>query len=258
MKKTTVLTFRHSSSDRVPDALTYKNTRNGVNVVVSRRHDGDMHPGHVSSSVLERRRQAVLPGRWTQLAQWHSADVVEVDTPGEHDGALGDVAVTTAPSAVLGIWTGDCAPIVLATADGSRLVAAHAGWRGLVRGVLQEAVRALGDTRDATVVCGPMIGACCYEFSVDDRDVVADALGMTHLAEDPPTRAGNALNGVHGTVRIFRDGEGWLAGGIHVLGGHLVGGEQTGENLILPDEAPFPMGNRDHVLRTKLKLREPG
>ena len=174
----TVSTFRRSSSDRVPNALTYKNPHNGVNIVVSCRDDGDMHPGHVPTVVLERRRQAVLTGQWTQLAQWHSADVVEVCSPGEHDGAPGDVIVTTAPSAVLGIWTGDCAPIVLAAADGSRLVAAHAGWRGLVRGVLREAVHALGDVRGATVALGPMIGACCYEFSVEERDAVADALGI--------------------------------------------------------------------------------
>lgn len=219
MKRTTVSTFRRSSSDRVPNALTYKNPHNGVNVVVSRRHDGDMHPGHVPSSVLERRRQAVLPGRWTQLAQCHSADVVEVNTPGEHDGASGDVATTAAPSAVLGIWTGDCAPIVLATADGSRLVAAHAGWRGLVRGVLREAVRALGDTRDATVVFGPMIGACCYEFNVDERDVVADALGVSTatisgfttwgtpaLDMDAAVRAGLAACGVNTDAAISLGG----------------------------------------------------
>ena len=58
----------------------------------------------------------------------------------------------------------DCLPIALARANGCRpaLGVLHAGWRGLLDGIVAEGAKALGEGRLAAAI-GPGIGPCCYE-----------------------------------------------------------------------------------------------
>jgi YfiH family protein len=63
------------------------------------------------------------------------------------------------------VLTADCLPVALA--GGDAVVMAHAGWRGLAAGVLEEGVRALGElspgASEIVAVVGPGAGVCCYE-----------------------------------------------------------------------------------------------
>ena len=61
----------------------------------------------------------------------------------------------------------DCLPVALVRTNGDRPAAAvvHVGWRGLLGGILENAVRALGGRVAAAV--GPAIGPCCYEVRDD-------------------------------------------------------------------------------------------
>jgi polyphenol oxidase len=62
------------------------------------------------------------------------------------------------------VLAADCLPVVLGTPGA--VVALHAGWRGLLAGVIEEGVRVLGGpsgASDAVAVIGPGAGACCYE-----------------------------------------------------------------------------------------------
>ncbi len=104
-----------------------------------------------------------------------------VTAPGEHAGADADAAVTAVPGCELVVRTADCAPVAL-LADGGRAVGiAHAGWRGLVLGVVEAAVVALDGLGVAPASVraeiGPCIRAGCYEFTGDGRDEVADRCG---------------------------------------------------------------------------------
>lgn len=78
-----------------------------------------------------------------------------------------------------GLWTeeadvglmlvaADCLPIALARTDGGRpgLAVLHAGWKGLLGGIVQSGVAALGSGGLAAVI-GPGIGPCCYEVRED-------------------------------------------------------------------------------------------
>ena len=114
---------------------------------------------------------------WTWLRQVHGAGVVVVAAPGEHAGARADAAVTNVPGAALAVGAGDCAPVAL-LADGAVGVI-HAGWRGLVAGVIPAAVAALRDlgATDIRAVLGPCIHAGCYEFGEADLDAAAAVLG---------------------------------------------------------------------------------
>lgn len=116
------------------------------------------------------------------LDEVHGVDVVAVTDAADADGRRGDVAVTDRSGLVLGVWTGDCAPVVLVAPTG-RLAVAHAGWRGLAAGVVAAAVRAVDPEGTGGVhgFIGPTIGPCCNEFGAADLAAIAARLGC---AED--------------------------------------------------------------------------
>jgi copper oxidase (laccase) domain-containing protein len=90
----------------------------------------------------------------------------------------GDALVTADPADRLAMVTADCASIALGSREGV-FAAVHAGWRGLVAGVVEEtaaAMRSLGATAVHGAL-GPVVHAECYEFGPDDLDSVADRLG---------------------------------------------------------------------------------
>ena len=144
------------------------------------RSDGDLAVD-ADPTELAATRARVAPGAWTWLRQVHGADVVVVDAAGQHAGVRADASVTTVPGAVLAVNTADCAGVLLAARGPSGPVvgAAHAGWKGLVAGVLEatvEAMRSLG-AQDVHWCLGPCISPAHYEFGGADLDLVADRYG---------------------------------------------------------------------------------
>lgn len=155
---------------------------------------------------VERRLRAHVDRPWTFVHQVHGARVVVVDEP---TGALvedGDAVVSRSPDACLAVLGADCALVGLASPEGI-IGAAHAGWRGLVAGVLEQAVTAMRDlgAGEVTAVLGPCIHAECYEFGADELDEVAAVLGAEVRAATPAGRP--ALDLVRG-VRRALDGVG--------------------------------------------------
>lgn len=151
----------------------------------SQRSDGDFRcdtntsPSPDQHRRLERRRQRLMVGEWTWLKQVHGADVVAVTEPGGGAGSVADGAVTAVPEAVLALHTADCAPVVV-VGDGTVGVA-HAGWRGIVAGVLSEVVQALRSlTPDPggglRAVVGPVIRPAAYEFGPAELATVSSAV----------------------------------------------------------------------------------
>lgn len=161
-----------------------------VHAAFSQRRDGDFALGRDGGSAP--------PGigpvdAHTWLRQQHGAAVVIVDAPGEHCGAPADAAVTSRTDTPLTIRTADCAPIAIYSSNGV-LGAVHAGWHGVVAGVVAEcatAMRALG-ARDLRAIVGPCIHAECYEFGHDDLARVVAVVGGSAVGV---TRAGaTAMN----------------------------------------------------------------
>jgi copper oxidase (laccase) domain-containing protein len=115
----------------------------------------------------------------------HGADVVVVDRPGSSCGVAADAAVTSLPGVALAVTTADCAPLGLSSPEGVAGVV-HAGWRGLVAGVVQEAVDAMRALGAGTVsaALGPCIQPHAYRFSAADLETVAARLGAGVRATD--------------------------------------------------------------------------
>jgi polyphenol oxidase len=147
------------------------------------RHNGDFADPLAPGAVSAQRLLADAP--WTWLNQVHGNKVVVVERPGAHCAEEADAAVTTCTRAALVVRTADCAPVGLASPDG--LVAAvHAGWRGLMAGVLEHAVatiRSLG-AGEVVAALGPCIAPHAYRFSRVDLEHVAARYGQRVVAED--------------------------------------------------------------------------
>lgn len=87
-----------------------------------------------------------------------------------HDEPEADAAVTCTPGVVLASLTADCLPVLFCSDDGSEIAAAHAGWRGLSAGVLENTVAAMHAPRDRIMAwLGPAIGAKSYEVGDEVR-----------------------------------------------------------------------------------------
>jgi polyphenol oxidase len=112
---------------------------------------------------------------WAWVRQVHGASVVEVGAPGGAGDA--DALVTAGTDISLVVLAADCAPIALVT-DGA-VAAVHCGWRGLLAGVLEAAVRVVRGRGGGPVraVIGPCISPSHYEFGADELQQVTRRLG---------------------------------------------------------------------------------
>jgi YfiH family protein len=109
-----------------------------------------------------------LPAEPTWLEQVHGARVLDLD--GERV-APADGAVTTRSGVVCAVLTADCLPVIFCDRAGRRVGVAHAGWRGLLAGVLPAAVRAMAvDPAEIIAWLGPAIGPEAYEVGADVRE----------------------------------------------------------------------------------------
>ena len=123
-------------------------------------------PAHVAEN---RRRLCAEVGaepEWISMTRQRHSTLVHRAVPGELPE--GDGVWTDAPGEAVLQLTADCVPIVLARADGVRPAVAvlHAGWRGLLAGIVAAGVEALGPGSVAAAV-GPSIGPCCYEVGAE-------------------------------------------------------------------------------------------
>lgn len=178
-----------------------------VHTAFTDRTDGDMAAADAQS--LESRRSSVAPYPWTWLEQAHGHDVVVVEAPGDAAGSVADAAVTRCPEAVLSVQVADCAPVLMFSpvGDGAVVAAAHAGWRGLLGGVLGSTVEMMVHlgAGDISWLLGPCIAATNYEFSETDLAAIVDVFGPEVRSV---TSDGSAALDLRSTVRSAMAGAG--------------------------------------------------
>ena len=121
----------------------------------------------------QRRFAAALGARPVWLNQVHGAEVLRLHA-GMPPDALpqADASICTEPGLACVVLVADCLPVLLCTDDGSGVGAAHAGWRGLAGGVLDNSVAALCQATgrkpaDLLAWLGPCIGPTAFEVDED-------------------------------------------------------------------------------------------
>jgi hypothetical protein len=149
------------------------------------------HVGDSPAAVAENRRRVRvrldLPAEPAWLEQVHGTRVADLDAPGEAGRAPADAVVTRRAGRVCAVQVADCLPVLLAARDASAVAVAHAGWRGLAAGVLEETVAKLGVAAGGLIAwLGPAISAAHFEVGSEVREAF--------LSADPGASGAFALN----------------------------------------------------------------
>ena len=111
-----------------------------------------------------------LPSKPVWLEQVHGKDVLTL-TGGSYDSKRADAAYSNIPGQVCAVMTADCLPVLFCNRAGTEVAAAHAGWRGLCEGVLEETVACFSDQPENIMAwLGPAIGPDAFEVGPEVRD----------------------------------------------------------------------------------------
>jgi len=125
-----------------------------------------------------------LPQEPVWLRQVHGSRVIDADDrPPEPEA---DAAFSRRPGTVCAVLVADCVPVLFTDRAGSAVAVAHAGWRGLAGGVLENTVRAMQCAPDELLAyLGPGIGPRTFEVGADVRDAFLGADPQARLAFTP-------------------------------------------------------------------------
>ncbi len=172
------------------------------------------HVGDAPAAVAENRRilRQALPSEPLWLNQVHGIRVVEVSLPPMQSslsalkGATGEVSespptlhfqrgevtpeadasLTRQPGLVCAVLTADCLPVLFCDDAGKVVAAAHAGWRGLAAGVLEETVRAMRVAPERILAwLGPAIGPGSFEVGEEVREAFVAGNPLAGIAFRP-------------------------------------------------------------------------
>lgn len=160
------------------------------------------HVGDDPQAVAENRRRLIerLGCNPAWLQQVHSADVVEADPAAV---AVADASWTTTPGRACAVLTADCLPALFCDRAGSRVAAAHAGWRGLAGGVLENTVAALGvPAGELLVWLGPAIGPQSFEVGAEVREAFVVQHAQAEQAFSASRNAGRFMADLYALARI--------------------------------------------------------
>ena len=146
------------------------------------------HVGDAPASVIENRRRLVTTLGLRQEPRWlkqvHGTAVARL--MGAPVSTPADAAVTGMAGEACAIMTADCLPVLFCDRAGTRVAAAHAGWRGLAAGVLEATAQAMESAPGGLLAwMGPAIGPKSYE--------VGEEVRAAFIAQDPGAAAGFTL-----------------------------------------------------------------
>jgi polyphenol oxidase len=138
-----------------------------------------LHVNDDPLAVLSNRRvlRRSLPNEPMWLQQVHGVGVLNLDElDAVTQAPVADAAFTTSRYRVVCIQTADCLPVVVMSADGRQVGAAHAGWRGLCNGVLEALVQAMPSNSAGSIAwLGPAIGPSAFQVGSQVREQFIDS-----------------------------------------------------------------------------------
>jgi purine-nucleoside/S-methyl-5'-thioadenosine phosphorylase / adenosine deaminase len=166
---------------------------------------GILTPDEPERVVENRRRLSESVGADSETAtmawQVHGATVTEAKPRGILERTVFercDGLWSGRPGQAMALLTADCYPVAIARANGEpRLCLLHVGWRGLLAGIVESGVAALGGAPLAAAV-GPGIGACCYEVGEEVAEPFRKRFGAG-------VAAGGRLDLAEATERALRE-----------------------------------------------------
>jgi YfiH family protein len=129
------------------------------------------HVGDAPLAVAQNRRrlgdELGLPAEPRWLSQVHGTRCCDASLISA--GIEADALFAARPGVVCAVLTADCLPLLLCDVAGERVAAVHAGWRGLLNGVIENSVRKMGAGGEVLAWLGPAIGPAAFEVGEEVR-----------------------------------------------------------------------------------------
>ncbi len=154
-----------------------------------------------------------LPGVPFWLDQVHGCEVVSPQSA--VPGCPADAVYSDKSGVVCAVLTADCLPLLITDRQGKEVCAVHAGWRGMVAGVIENALHCFRSPKqDLMAWLGPAIGPQAFEVGGEVRDAfVNDRKEAGRLFT--PNRPGHWLADIYGLARqrLADAGVGFVCGG---------------------------------------------
>lgn len=143
---------------------------------------------------------SLLGCRPAWLQQVHGIEVVPA-IPG--DLAVADASWSNAPGVACTVMTADCLPVLFCDRAGTRVAAAHAGWRGLAKGVLEATLDALLIAPEEILIwLGPAIGPQAFEVGAEVREAFVSQHPQALEAFKPSINTGRFMADIYQLARI--------------------------------------------------------
>ncbi|WP_110876864.1 purine nucleoside phosphorylase YfiH [Franconibacter helveticus] len=158
-----------------PGVAACSSTRvGGVSVAPWNSLNLGAHCGDDLAHVEENRNRvyaaANFPSKPVWLEQVHGKTVLKL-TGEPYASKRADASYSNTASAVCAVMTADCLPVLFCNKSGTEVAAAHAGWRGLCEGVLEETVACFQDEpQNIMAWLGPAIGPQAFEVGPEVRE----------------------------------------------------------------------------------------
>ncbi|MCW8853600.1 MAG: peptidoglycan editing factor PgeF [Gammaproteobacteria bacterium] len=125
--------------------------------------------------------QLALPAQPLWLDQVHGVTVV--NAAGKSESLVADASYCDQKNRVCAVLTADCLPVLICNRQGTKVAAAHAGWRGLLAGVIEETIHAMQEPAENILVwLGPAIGPHAFEVGQEVKDAFINDMLDTELA----------------------------------------------------------------------------
>lgn len=147
--------------------------------------------------------QAHLPANPFWLKQTHSTIVLP------YDASIAEAVVPEADASFAKdkyqpcvVMTADCLPVLFCNEQGTQVAAAHAGWRGLLDGVLENTVKTFAKEDQIMAYMGPAIGPEAFEVGPEVKDEFVSHNSATEVAFKPSENEGKWLADMYAIARI--------------------------------------------------------
>lgn len=160
------------------------------------------HVDDVPEVVTENRNRLrqLLGAQPVWMSQVHSIDVVQADSG---QVQVADACWSETPGLACAVLTADCLPVLFCDRAGTRVAAAHAGWRGLAAGVLEATVEALDTPADQLLAwLGPAIGQDAFEVGAEVREAFVAQHAAAADAFRPSRNAGRFMADLYRLAHI--------------------------------------------------------
>ena len=176
---------------------------------VSLPPEGALNLGFVAwdapANVEENRRRflaalGIRPEFLTTVAQTHSAEfhIINAGSDQWNPRTPGDALVTVEKDVALAVKTADCFPILISDARTGAIAAVHAGWRGILGGVLTNTLAGMRrehacSPSELIVAVGPGIRGCCFEVGPEVESAFRSAFPKVELSTPHPQHPGKFM-----------------------------------------------------------------